>query len=193
MRLWRTPRTTVALALATGLSLVAGCAADPGGPDGPDRSAPPTSQATATTYEQYDGLFAEWQDAFIECARSEGLPASAPVDGRGIDNGSSPDRPVAEGVGLDRECIERVGLPPRAPSLTPETLSGLYDLSLEQAECLRRAGYPVTPAPSREVWIETYTSDEPAWLPMQAVYDSGGDAAAAVAACPDPDPRDVAP
>jgi hypothetical protein len=159
-----------------------------------NRSAASSSvQVTASTYEEYDGLFAEWRDSFVECARAEGLDASVPADGRGIDNGSSPDRPVAEGVGLDRECIEQVGLPPQAPPLTDEVLSGLYDLSLAQVQCLRDAGYPVTPAPSREVWIESYTSSSPPWLPLEAVYQTGGDVPAAVAACPDPDPRDVAP
>ncbi|MFZ5869167.1 MAG: hypothetical protein ACOYXW_01340 [Actinomycetota bacterium] len=153
----------------------------------------PLPQVTASTYEEYDGLFADWRASFVECARSEGMDASVPVDGNGIDNGSSPDRPVAEGIGLDRECIERVGVPPQAPPLTEEVLSGLYDLSLAQAQCLRDAGYPVTPAPSREVWMESYTSSSPAWLPLEAVFASGGDVPAAVAACPDPDPRDVAP
>jgi len=175
-------------ALLVGVLLLGACGT--GSEEDPESA--PSPAVTAASYREYDGLFAEWQDAFVDCARAEGLDASIPGDGRGIDNGSSPNRPVAEGVGLDLECIERVGLPPQAPPLTDEVLSGLYDLSLEQAECLRLAGYPVSSAPSREVWIESYRST-PAWLPLEAVYSAGGDVQAAVATCPDPDPRDVDP
>ncbi len=152
----------------------------------------PAARVTAATYEQYDGLFAEWRDAYVACARAEGLDASVPEDANGIDGGSSPDRP-RDKTGLDLECIQKVGSQPESPPLTAETLNSLFDLSVAQADCLRAAGYPVKPARAREVWVESYTSSAGPWLPLDAVFEAGGDVVEAVRVCPDPDPRSVAP
>lgn len=176
---------TVALFAASGCSVAVS--------EGGATKTAPKPGITASSYAEYDTWFAEWRDQFIECARAEGLNASVPGDGEGISGGSSPDRPMAEGIGLDKECIERVGMPPRQPPVNADVLRRLYVLYLDQAECLRNIGVPVLEPPSRETWVEGYLSDQPPWFPLDTYMRAGGDVVPALAECPEPQPRDFMP
>jgi hypothetical protein len=132
----------------------------------------------------------QWRIKYVECASTVGLDAS--VTTNGIGGGSSVDRPRDPQTGLDAECIQRTGLPPLSPPMTDELLDGLYQRSLEQADCLKAEGYKVDPAPPREQWKADYRDGTP-WFPMQRLMEAGLDVSKAMAKCPEPDPRDVAP
>jgi len=127
--------------------------------------------------------YADWAPRYVECARSFGANAELLPDGA-IQN------PVGEGRattdGLDSECLDAVGPEPEAPPLTDELLVGLYVLFVDQADCLRAAGYPVAEPPSQREWVENYGPES--WAPLLDIMQAGGDAGEAMDVCPQPDP-----
>jgi hypothetical protein len=174
---------------ATGLVATA-VVALPHGPDPQTSAAAPVPRQTASTWREWDAIHLQWRIKYVQCVSSVGLDASVTTDG--IGGGSSMDRPRDPQTGLDAECIQRTGLPPVSPPMTDELLNGLYQLSLEQADCLRAEGYKVDPAPPREQWKADYRDGTP-WLPTERLVKAGLDVSKAMAKCPEPDPRDVAP
>lgn len=127
--------------------------------------------------------YADWAPRYVDCARSFGANAELLPDGA-IQN------PVAEGrdsdSGLDAQCLETVGPAPSAPPATEALLVGLYTLYVDQAECLREAGYVVSKPPSRREWVENYSGDS--WNPLVDVVNMEGNVWAAMDECPQPDP-----
>ncbi|MBX3087468.1 MAG: hypothetical protein KF742_03175 [Cryobacterium sp.] len=143
----------------------------------------PNPTPTTTSYEQYDAMFADWASRYIECAREFGADAQL-LNGGSIDQPYAPGRPVEDG--LDADCLQKVGKPPRVPELTDSFLRGLYELLVEQAACLKAHGYVVSNPPTREEWVENYGADS--WNPLSDVYLAGG-GIEAEGFCPQPDPR----
>jgi hypothetical protein len=175
---------------ATGLVAAAFVALPHGQDPRTSAAAVPVPRQTASTWRGWDAMHLQWRTKYVECARSVGLDASVTTDG--IAGGSSMDRPRDSQTGLDAECIQRTGLPPLGPQMTDELLDGLYQLSLEQAACLKAEGYKVDPAPPREQWKSDYRYGTP-WGPMERLVKAEQDVYKAMAKCPEPDPRDIAP
>lgn len=146
-----------------------------------DRLAP-----QATSYEQYDAMFADWASRYIECARKYGADARL-LNGGSIAQPYAPGRPVRDG--LDAACVDEVGESPLPPPLTDSFLAGLYELYVVEAECLREHGYPISDPPSRKDWVENYGRDS--WFPLDEVPISTGDELRAEGFCPQPDPREA--
>lgn len=100
------------------------------------------------------------------------------------------NQPYAPGretrMGLDAGCLDEVGEPPAAPPLTEQFLRGWYMLLVEQAECLRAAGYHVSEPPGIQEYVENYSGDS--WYPLVDILNSAGDISEAEGACPQPDP-----
>ena len=149
-------------------------------------ASPKRASPTPSTQAQFAEQSADWAGRYIECARSFGANAKL-VDGGSISEPAAEGRETIDG--LDAECIEREGEPPKAPPLTDALLRGMYKLFLEQAECLRSEGYSISEAPSEDEWVETY--DGYSWNPLVDVMDSGGDVMEANGLCPQPDPREA--
>ncbi|WAB82908.1 hypothetical protein OVN20_07240 [Microcella daejeonensis] len=163
--------------LAAGALLLGGCASS-----ADEESAP---EALAS-YEEFDQVYADWSSQYIDCAREFGAAAERTDDG-GIENAVGEGRPVREG--LDADCIDRVGSPPEPPPLNDAFLAGMFELFVEQADCLRAAGYVISEPPSREEWVENY--DGYSWNPLMDVYNAGEDVQAADGICPQPEPREA--
>lgn len=170
------------LGLAGALIVATGC--------GLESSPEPGAASSPESYEEYDTLLGDWANAYVECARSYGADARVVEDAGGevtITSAYAQGRPVQDG--LDAECVDDVGAPPQAPPLTAEYLAGLYELYVEQAACLRAAGYSVSDPPSRTTWVEGYSGES--WNPLMDVFESTGSTFEAQSACPQPDPRDA--
>ncbi|MGY5318449.1 hypothetical protein ACXA45_04335 [Neomicrococcus lactis] len=97
-------------------------------------------------------------------------------------------RPLSE-EGLDADCIKEVGKEPPLPPADESYFHGLYALLQESATCLRSKGFRVSEAPSEDVWVETYSGTS--WYPWLEIMNTGGDADAALRACPQPQPMDI--
>lgn len=138
------------------------------------------------TQAEFWSAYADWQVAYVECARSYGADAEI-IDGNSIRN------PVAEGRetadGLDAACVQDVGPVPEAPPASAALLVGMYEGYVEQAACLEAAGYTVSEPPSRAAWVEGYGADS--WNPLGDVLATTGSAIQAVGECPEPDPVDA--
>ncbi|MBX3087469.1 MAG: hypothetical protein KF742_03180 [Cryobacterium sp.] len=170
------------LACATGMALflgLCGC-----GSSASTEDVNPTPQATS--YEQYDAMFADWASRYIECARKYGADARL-LNGGSIDQPYAPGRPVKDG--LDAACVEEVGESPLPPPLTDSFLAGLYELYVVEAKCLREHGYTISEPPSRKDWVENYGGNS--WFPLVEILNNGGDAEKADGLCPQPDPREA--
>lgn len=135
------------------------------------------------SHAEYAETYADWLPRYIDCARSFGANAEALPDGA-IQSPVAPGREAVDG--LDAECVEQVGEPPAAAPLTDAFLVGLYELLVEQADCLRAAGYEISEPPSRVEWVENYGGGS--WAPLVDVMESDRDAADANRVCPQPDP-----
>lgn len=125
----------------------------------------------------------DWAQRFVDCLRALGVDAQVTVDG-GITKPSVPGRPATGG--LDQGCLDEVGEPPAAPPASQALLRGLYELYVEQAACLRDAGYTVSDPPSQDVWVESYSGES--WDPLWEAIEAGADPAEAQRQCPQPDP-----
>lgn len=146
----------------------------------------PNSQVTQTSYEDYATNFADWSNKYVECARSFGADARVTPEGS-ISNPVAPGRSTTDG--LDSECIAKVGSAPAPPELTPAFLAGLYELYVEQANCLRELGYVIPDPPSRREWVENYGADS--WEPISQLNAQGAYSDEAFKQCPQPDPREA--
>ncbi|GAA2556661.1 hypothetical protein HD598_000271 [Neomicrococcus aestuarii] len=168
----------VFVAIATAGVAVTGCSA-------------PQEKAASTTpsnYDEYNALYADWRTKYIECARRYGADAKISADGEGIDKPYAKGRPLSE-EGLDADCIKEVGKEPPLPPADESYFHGLYALLQESATCLRSKGFRVSEAPSEDVWVETYSGTS--WYPWLEIMNTGGDADAALRACPQPKPMDI--
>lgn len=141
---------------------------------------------TATSYDQYDAMHADWANAYVECVRRAGADAQLTDDGS-IRNATVPGRQTEEG--LDAGCVEEVGHPPDVPAPTDAFMKGLYELLVDQAECLRAHGYTISEPPSRDEWVENY--DGYSWNPLLDVNSAGLDVQEADHVCPQPQPREA--
>ncbi|MGC4175793.1 hypothetical protein [Demequina sp.] len=161
--------------LAT-VTMIAGCQSGVSG------SASPSQNWGPDSYDNYQESYADWAAKYVVCAREFGAAAILHPDGT-ITDAVAEGRPTKEL--LDADCIAEVGSPPEAPGLTPEFLSGLYVLFVEEAKCLREHGYTISEAPSQEDWVENYGAAS--WDPLVDVDHAGLDVSAADAKCPQPD------
>lgn len=141
---------------------------------------------TATSYSQYDQMFADWAPRYVDCARKYGANASIGPD-QSINIPYAQGRPVKDG--LDAECLKEIGPPPETPPLTQSFLVGLYELLVKQADCLRDHGYTIPPPPSRQVWVENYGAGS--WDPLMELYAVNPEDDIAMVSCPQPNPRDA--
>lgn len=143
----------------------------------------PSSPETPQSQAEFAQLTAEWNDRYVACARRFGAAAEI------LPNGSI-NQPYAPGretrMGLDAGCLDEVGEPPPAPPVTEQFLRGWYVLLVEQAQCLRAAGFTVSDPPGMQEYVENYSGDS--WYPLVDILKTHGDISAAEAACPQPDP-----
>lgn len=144
-----------------------------------------TPSATAHSYDEYDTLFADWAPRYADCVREAG--GNPRIVGNSIENAVVPGRAVDGG--LDLQCLQAVGAPPEAPTLTDEFLGGLYELYVEQAECLEMASWSIPAPPSRQEWVENYGGES--WAPLVELMKQGEDVAQAQEQCPQPTPNEA--
>nr|NLD39655.1 hypothetical protein [Actinomycetales bacterium] len=87
----------------------------------------------------------------------------------------------------EAECHELSGIEDFGPYTVAES-DAAYDASLEVAECLQEAGFPVDDPPSRESYIATILDGGIPWSPFDAVFNEGTEEfAKAEKACPLPE------
>lgn len=188
----RSGRASALVALLLGGVLVAGCTAGQDSPTAASGGAvavpsPEESWPSGLSRKQEAQLMVEQQDRYVSCMRGEGIR---------IERSDEPGRPwITFFDGLDdatvqqirTACRERSGPEPEIVPATRQELSALYDLKLEAKKCLEARGVTVSEPPSRQQWIEDYTSDSwDLWSPL------GSEAAFAHSNfCPDPDVWDV--
>lgn len=110
------------------------------------------------------------------CLEERGFVTRSTENGRWeVDIPSGGEGQVAAEEALS-ECMEE-NEPPAPEPFTDEELSGHYDGLLESASCLREQGWEIDPAPSRQVFIETYPPvgggavSEAPWSPYLSVPD----------------------
>lgn len=139
---------------------------------------------TFTSQAQYYESLADWNGRYVECARSFGADARLAPQ-YAIVNPAAAGRATTD-MGLDAECVKKLGHQPVPPPPSTELLRGWYALLVEEAECLREHGYTVTEPPSRDEYVENYSVFS--WFPLSDVSDAGQDAVKAEGQCPQPDP-----
>jgi uncharacterized protein YceK len=89
----------------------------------------------------------------------------------------------AEYASADRACLKKIGIDPNAP--TPENvIIDAYGIHQNGAKCLRKAGWPISKAPTLQTFKDTYETN--AWFPWEEVPDS--DLNEALKLCPGPEP-----
>ena len=80
-------------------------------------------------------------------------------------------------------CLKKIGIDPDAP--TPENVvNDAYGIYQNGAKCLRKAGWPISKAPTFQTFKDTYETD--AWFPWEEIPDVDLDEA--VKLCPGPEP-----
>lgn len=168
-----------ALCILVALLVIGGCSGDP---------SPGPSQANASRANADDELRA-WMTKIGRCLTDAGFPAVPVPDGDGLELpqvGADQEQALREAMA---QChVEHGETPPGSEPLTVVEVGVLYELFVQQSECLERNGYPVEELPSRDTWVAAYQAGgDEAVLPMGRQLDVG----AAEAACPSPTPQDI--
>lgn len=153
----------------------------------PPRGSTDAESPRPSTYAAYDVLFADWVSRYVECARRFGAAAEVDLQSGSISQAYAPGRPTDQG--LDAQCVEDIGYPPKPPELTMPFLRGLYALLVQQGDCLRQNGYAISDPPSRDEWVENYGGLS--WNPLTDVQKAGREVSEADALCPQPEGRDA--
>ncbi|KRC62690.1 hypothetical protein ASE14_02375 [Agromyces sp. Root81] len=142
-------RTALAGAAVTALFclLLAGCST----------AAPEANEPDAPTTEVSE------IDQLAECVREAGFDVTVfPPDGMSVD---APPEQQSEVAAVQEACRQSLGVF-QFEELTDADYDTLYELTLENAKCLTELGYDIPPAPSRQVFQDTYDSDP--WLPYSS-------------------------
>ncbi|WP_022923010.1 hypothetical protein [Ornithinimicrobium pekingense] len=161
--------------------VLAGCT----GADDPALDQPPVSGNRANADED----LRSWIAAIGACLTERGFPAEPVDEGEGL---QLPEINASQQQGFDaamQDCRAQHGeVPPGTAPLSTEEVGAFYELLVEQADCLTRAGFPVRVLPSRQTWVAAYQAGgEDAVLPLAP----GSDANAAEEACPSPTAQDI--
>lgn len=149
-------------------------------------SAAPAPAPTPNSIAEYRAQYTDWATRYVECSRRHGADTKLAKDGA-ITQAVAPGRPTSGG--FDADCVAELGRPPQGPPASPTLLKGMYLLLVDQAGCLRGAGYQVSDPPSMQAWVENYSGDS--WNPLRDINDQGIDIGPAMAICPQPDEVDA--
>lgn len=114
-----------------------------------------------------------------QCLQAKGWDVEIDSEGAGME---LPKEQVDQYQASVDECDSELGFEVR--QLTPDEYASLYQESVDMNTCLSERGYPTQPAPSEQVFADTYTNAP--WLPWSGLPE--GATEAALAACPPPAP-----
>jgi hypothetical protein len=122
----------------------------------------------------------EWVMAQIDCLMAGGFAVAVTSDGSGIDVSQVPASMTERGGSFmlaQYICEAQFSVVPGDQAgLGPNQLSALYDLYLGvQVPCLEAHGIAVSSPPSRQVFIDTYGTDD-MWIPYASVSHTIADA-----------------
>ncbi len=129
---------------------------------------PPVTYLTASIEEAAEEGRA-WFRRYTQCLIDGDWPVTLNAEGDGFTVGSIPFDQRERFFEADRECMAEAGPMPVAPPPTPEEFTTLYDALLAVAECLENEGYTIDPAPSLEVFTDTYRTGP--WHPYLSLPD----------------------
>jgi hypothetical protein len=161
--------------LLTAFSIVAillsGCA---------DMAIPDTSSSQSEVRKKYPRPI-DLANARAACLYASGWLVT--VNREGHISANFPPGLKAEYASADRACLKKIGIDPNAP--TPENvINDAYEIHQNGARCLRKAGWPISKAPTLQTFKDTYETN--AWFPWEEVPDS--DLNEALKLCPGPEP-----
>lgn len=139
--------------------------------DQPGLAAPPPPPVTYVTASIEEGAVEgrAWFRRYTQCLIDGDWPVTLNAEGDGFTVGSIPFDQQERFFEADRECMAKAGPMPVAPPPTPEEFATLNDALLAVAECLENEGYAIDPAPSLEVFADTYRTGP--WHPYLSLPD----------------------
>lgn len=121
----------------------------------------PSASPGSTPQPTYRQTLSEFLLAVTACLQDKGYQAHVDDQGGGVVIDGSTD-PAATSADT-RACVEAVDparlQPP--PPLTADQLLELYRYVVAQAECMRKAGYPVSDPPPFQVWVDSGQAFDP--------------------------------
>jgi hypothetical protein len=192
-------RIPIAAALALWVGVLAGCTAAADSLVMPEPP-PPLSEAEATAAlqqqadEAWDFVASrypeavrpdvakvryvsgdEWAQVMVDCLQEQGIDAELSEDG-GYGTQGTEAQALAHDLAQYVCNVQYPTDPSLAQPLTPDEIAFIYDYYIQvQVPCLVNEGYEVEPAPSREVFADTYGTAE-MWSPYNSVSPGAGPA-----------------
>ena len=144
------------------------------------RTSTTTTLAPITGYGDFSGYaYNEFDDVMVmeqinRCVADQGFPITFdPQRGNSL-TGDVPPEQMQRLAAVLVACSDGIKLPERP--MTRDELYEYYQFFLASAECLRRAGYDIPPAPSFDTWAEAFSapreSPEGYWQPADHLPDS---------------------
>lgn len=126
-------------------------------------------------------LVSDGMQATKECMEQAGFEVDY-SGGGGLKGPEMPPEQVQLWLEANQRCMEESGL---LDPYTESQLNELYDLEVENYECLLAAGYTPTAPPSRQQFIDAWETSQ--YSAIAGVAEAGGSALPqATAACPPP-------
>jgi hypothetical protein len=107
---------------------------------------------------------ADLAKARVQCLNEKGWDAELTDDG-GI-RIALPDQQRLPYFADNEACLQELGIDLNR-ELTGDEMDAEYEWYVDAAECLRHAGWPISPAPSRATFGETYNTSP--WMPWDEV------------------------
>lgn len=138
-------------------------------------------QAFLESIQPFD--FEAYNMAFAQCMRQEGFAVEVNKDGLAMPMGDQHEEGFAAMDRCETEMRER-GLSPEPRVFSEGELAIVFDILVEWGDCLRRAGFEPTSAPSLDAFVESGGS---IWNPTDSMgMLSDGEQARMNEACPMP-------
>jgi len=129
----------------------------------PRAEAPEATPVPDGLYGDFGGLsytmtdFVEVTRRTVECMKDHGFSVEVIPPGDGISYANVPQEQNAVAVAQSEECERSMAVPAWTPPSADE-LRVVYEYNVALKACLADLGFTTTPAPSFEVFAETYLS-----------------------------------
>jgi len=131
----------------------------------------PSPEATfvADSLEQAKREGEAWFRRYAQCLIDGNWPVTSNAAGDGFTVGSIPVEQREAFWEADADCQRQAGPRPVAPPPSEEEIAQIYEQLLEVADCLRKEGYDIAPAPSLEAFVDSYETGP--WHPYLSLPD----------------------